>query len=236
MRNKCLLLKPPRPWYFVMAAWAKTPGLYFTGPAGAVLRLNWQGQVEATALVQAREDVGLALSGSGESNSNGRNLLMQTDPFKSSNWGSVEYIPVIPLHGFLTVYFFQGPTDWECFFFLSTEWFRQVLLFLNQTCVAVPRNGDFSHHSSKLHLVQKTSFICFQKLIWVLAFYLRCDLCKLWFCNCSSTTGCLWNVTSERGWVCFIAALPAQIQTENVAVMFCVRFILQSLPSLAWWS
>lgn len=79
--------------------------------------------MEATALVQAREDVGLALSGSGESNSNGRNLPMLTDPFKSSNWGSVEYIPVIPLHGFLTVYFFQGPTDWECFFFFLQSGF-----------------------------------------------------------------------------------------------------------------
>lgn len=108
----------------------------------------------------------MGLRGSGGSEANGRNLQMPTDPFNSSSWGYAQYLPVTPFHGFLTVYLFQGPTDWESFvfFFLSTEWFWQVLLFLTQTCVAVPRNEDFLHHSSELHLVQKTSFICFQKL------------------------------------------------------------------------
>lgn len=149
---------------------------------------------------------------------------MQTDTFKSWNWGSVKYIPVIPFHGFLTVYFFLRGQKTRNFFFLPTERFWQVLLFLNLTCVAVPRNGDFSHHSGKLHLVQKTSFICFQKLIWVLTIYLRCDLSKLWFCNCSNGTVCLWNITSEHSCVCFISAPPAQVQTANAAVMFCVEF------------
>lgn len=89
---------------------------------------------------------------------------METDPFNSSSWGYAQCLPVTPLHGFLTVYLFQGPTDWESFvfFFLSTERFWQVLLFLTQPCVAVPRNEDFLHQSSKLHLGQKASFICFQ--------------------------------------------------------------------------
>lgn len=69
----------------------------------------------ATAPVQAREATVLGLSGSGESESNGRNLLMQTEPCNSSIWGYAEYIPVIPFHSFLTVYSFQGPTNWESF-------------------------------------------------------------------------------------------------------------------------
>lgn len=100
-------------------------------------------RAEATAPGPATEALDLGLRGGGESKSNGRNLLRQTDFFNSSNWGSAGYIPIIPFHGFLTIYLFQAPTNRECFFFfLSTEWFWQVLLFLTQTCVAVPRNGD----------------------------------------------------------------------------------------------
>lgn len=39
----------------------------------------------------------------------------------------------------------------------------------------------------------------------------------------------LWNFTSEGGWVCFISALSAQMQTENVAAMHYARFVLQTL-------
>lgn len=35
----------------------------------------------------------------------------------------------------------------------------------------------------------------------------------------------LWNFTSEDGWVCFISALPAQMQTENVAVRLYVKLV-----------
>lgn len=52
-------------------------------------------------------------------------MPMQTDTFNSSHWGSVEYIPFILSHGFLTVYLFQGPKTRELFFFLS---FRRVVL------------------------------------------------------------------------------------------------------------
>lgn len=74
--------------------------------------------VEAAAPVQAGQVAGLGLSGHSESDWNGRNLLMQTDTSKASNWGSAEHLPIIPFCAFLTVYFFQGPRNWEwCFFF-----------------------------------------------------------------------------------------------------------------------
>ena len=83
--------------------------------------------VEATAPVQAGEVMGLGLSGHGESDWNARNLLMQTDTSKSSNWGSAEHLPIIPFCGFLTVYFFQGPRNWECFFFFLISIHRMIL-------------------------------------------------------------------------------------------------------------
>lgn len=82
-------------------------------------------RAEATAPGPATEALDLGLRGGGESKSNGRNLLRQTDFFNSSNWGSAGYIPIIPFHGFLTIYLFQAPTNRECFFFFS---FHRVVL------------------------------------------------------------------------------------------------------------
>lgn len=82
---------------------------------------------------------------------------MQTDTFNSSNWGSAEYIPVTPsISWFPNCLLVSGASKLGVlFFFLCTEWFWQVLLFLTQTRVAVPRSGDFLHHHGRLHLVQK---------------------------------------------------------------------------------
>lgn len=78
-------------------------------------------RAEATAPGPATEALDLGLRGGGESKSNGRNLLRQTDFFNSSNWGSAGYIPIIPFHGFLTIYLFQAPTNRECFFFFFPQ-------------------------------------------------------------------------------------------------------------------
>lgn len=151
----------------------KTPGLHFTGSAGAVLRLSRWGQEEAgdqtevAAPVPAREAVGLGLSGSGEAKRNARNVPMQTDTFNSSNWGSAEYIPVIPSHGFLTVYLFQGPKKQGAFFFFfffPQSGFGRCFCSSPKHVLQFPET-DFLHHRGKLHLVQTASFICFQKLI-----------------------------------------------------------------------
>lgn len=90
------------------------------------------------------EAMGLGLCSSRESESNGKNSPMQTDTFNSSNWGSAEYIPVTPFHGFLTVYLFQGPTNRE-WFFLS---FHRVVLA-----------GAFVPHPSMCCCSQKCRFL-----------------------------------------------------------------------------
>lgn len=233
VRNQCQLLKPQRLWYFVVAARAKTPGLRFTGSAGAVLRLSWWGQeeagdqAEATVPVQAREATGLGLSDSGETESNGRNLLMQTDPCNSSNWYYAGYIPVIPFHGFLTVCLLvSGATSWESFVFFFS--FHRLVLA-----------GVFVLHPDMCCCSQKWRFLtpqqqtvpctenefCFQKLTWVVTFQVRCDLSRLWFCDCSNTTVFVWNFTSEDSWVFLLSALSAQMQTENIAALFGVRLV-----------
>lgn len=74
-------------------------------------------RAEATAPGPGPPSLGLSPSGSEDSKSNGRNLLRQTDSFNSSHWGSAGCIPIIPFHGFLTIYLFQEPTNRECFFF-----------------------------------------------------------------------------------------------------------------------
>lgn len=115
-------------------------------------------QAEATAPVQAREGVVMDPSGGGDSSLKGRNLPMQTGTFKSS-YGFCRMYTCHSISWFPNCLLFSGPNKLGGFFPpLSTEWFWQVFLFLNQTCVAVPRNGDFSHHSGRLRLAQKTSF------------------------------------------------------------------------------
>lgn len=115
--------------------------------------------MEATAPVQARKAVGLGLHSCGQSQMEKPCRCKQT-ALTHPTGVLQNIIPVTPFHGFLIVYLFQGPTSWGVLlFFLSTEWFWQVLLFLTQTHVAVPRNGDFLHRRGRLHLVQKRFYL-----------------------------------------------------------------------------
>lgn len=149
-----------------MAACAKTPGLHFTGSAGAVLR-------------QLMRPRGSWRIGGGYCTSPGKGGHGFGPEWQKEIWGKwkkladanrpqelirLELCRIYTCYCFMVSWLFtyyRGQQTGRVLFsfFLSTDWFWQVLLFLSHTCVAVLRNGDFLHHSSKLHRVQKASFV-----------------------------------------------------------------------------
>ena len=159
---------------------------------------------------------------------------MQTDTSKASNWGSAEHLPIIPFCAFLTVYFFQGPRNWEwCFFFFLNfypqDGFGRCFCSSTKHVLLFPEM-EISHiTAANSTQYRKQVLFVFGNRFESWPFPVGVTPISCGFVPAAATV-CVWNLTTEHDWVCFISVLPAQTQTENVAVMFWVRFVSQSLP------
>lgn len=157
-----MLLKPPRLWYFVIAVRGDSdPGLHSTGSAGAASRLNRWGREEAGGQEEAAGPSAGGLAAGRPNQVEETCRRRQTPSSRQAGVLQNTYLSVRFMGSYLFACFRGQNTGarWCCF--LSAEWFGRCL-FLTQTCVAIPRNGNFLPHCGKLHLVQRTSLSVFR--------------------------------------------------------------------------
>lgn len=139
-------------------------------------RKTWGAQAGVYCTDQARDNTSVGLSlGSGS----GRNLLMQTDIFNSSTWGSSEYKSVTPFSGFLTAYFFLGAHKlWVCRAHplpLSTVVLAGAFVLQPNVCCC-SQKWRFLVPQWQIIPGRKTNLIRSLELMWIVTFCFRCNL------------------------------------------------------------